>query len=126
MELALKIYEGKKVTKEYKAETIDFSFGVVEDVLDILDFDGMKKGDNKEIATMIVKASKQLKPFLKDLFDGVTDEEIRHTRIQNLIEVFRGLFHYATQEMNLLADDEKKKKKNLGERTTQGLICTII
>ena len=56
---------------------------------------------------MIVKASKQLKPFLKDLFDGVTDEEIRHTRIQNLIEVFRGLFHYATQEMNALTGDEK-------------------
>ena len=124
MQLTLKIYEGKKVIKEYKAETIDFSFGVVEDVLDILDFDGMKKGDNKEIATMVIKASKQLKPFLKDLFDGVTDEEIRHTRIQNLIEVFRGLFHYATQEMNLLADDEKKN--NLGERTSQRLICTAI
>ena len=107
MQLTLKIYEGKKVAKEYKAETIDFSFGVVEDVLDILDFDGMKKGDNKEVATMIVKASKQLKPFLKDLFDDVTDEEIRHTRIQNLIEVFRGLFRYATQEMNTLTGDEK-------------------
>ena len=107
MQLILKIYEGKKVAKEYKAETIDFSFGVVEDILDILDFDSMKKGDNKEIAAMIVKASRQLKPFLKDLFDGVTDEEIRKTRIQNLIEVFRGLFRYATQEMNALTGDEK-------------------
>ena len=41
MQLTLKIYEGKKVAKEYKAETIDFSFGVVEDVLDILDFDAV-------------------------------------------------------------------------------------
>ena len=107
MELKLHIYEGKKIIKTYKAETVDFSFGVVEDVLDILDFDSMKTGDNKEIAAMIVKASRQLKPFLKDLFDGVTDEEIRKTRIQNLIEVFRGLFRYATQEMNALTGDEK-------------------
>ena len=34
MELTLNIYEGKKVVKTYKAQTIDFSFGVVEDVLD--------------------------------------------------------------------------------------------
>ena len=38
MELKLKIYEGKNVVKTYTAETIDFSFGVVEDILDILDF----------------------------------------------------------------------------------------
>lgn len=107
MELKLHIYEGKKIIKTYKAETIDFSFGVVEDILDILDFDNMKKGDNKEIASMIIKASKQLKPFLKDLFDGVTDEEIRCTRMQNLIAVFKDLFAYATQEMNALTGDEK-------------------
>ncbi|MDE5885468.1 MAG: hypothetical protein K2H29_10390 [Oscillospiraceae bacterium] len=107
MQLTLKIYEGKKVVKEYKAETVDFSFGVVEDILDVLDFDNMKTGDNKEIAAMIVKASRQLKPFLKDLFDGVTDEEIRHTRIQNLISVFKGLIAYTVQELNALSDDEK-------------------
>lgn len=107
MELTLKIYERKKVVKEYKAETVDFSFGVVEDILDVLDFDSMKTGNKQEIAAMIVKTSKQLKPLLKDLFDGVTDEEIRRTRMQNLIEVFRGLFSYATQEMNALTGDEK-------------------
>lgn len=107
MELNLHIYEGKKISKTYKAETVDFSFGVVEDILDVLDFDNMKTGDNKEIASMIIKTSKQLKPFLKDLFDGVTDEEIRHTRMQNLISIFKNLIAYAVQELNALSDDEK-------------------
>lgn len=101
MELVLKIYEGRKVVKEYKAETIDFSFGIIEDVLDALDFENMDS--QTEIAGMIIKASKQLRPLLKDIFDGVTDEEIRNTRMQNLIEVFKGLYMYAMQELGKTA-----------------------
>lgn len=99
MELKLHIYEGAQIVKTYTAETINFSFGVVEDVLDALNFDEMKTGDSKELAMMILKCSKQLKPFLMDLFEGVTAEEIRKTKIQNLIEIFRGLYQYATSEI---------------------------
>mgnify|MGYP006923387170 CR=1 FL=1 len=59
------------------AETIDFAFGVVEDILDALNFESMKTGDKTELAAMVIKCSKQLKPFLKDIFEGVTDEEIQ-------------------------------------------------
>lgn len=97
----LKIYEGKTVVKEYHAETIDLSFGIVEDVLDALDFENM--GSQTEIAGMIIKASKQLRPLLKDVFDGVTDDEIRHTRIQNLVDIFRDLYKYAMQELGKTA-----------------------
>ena len=68
----------------------------------------MKTGDKTELAAMVIKCSKQLKPFLKDLFPGVTDEEIRNTRIQNLIEVFRGLYEYATQELGAAAAGTEK------------------
>lgn len=105
MQLTLKIYEGKEVIKTYTAETLDFSFGVVEDILDALDFEHMS--NQTEIAVMIVKASKQLKPFLMDIFDGVTADEIRHTRMQNLIEIFRGLYRYATKELGAAAGDAK-------------------
>lgn len=105
MQLTLNIYDGKEVIKTYTAETLDFSFGVVEDILDALDFEHMS--NQTEIAMMIVKASKQLKPFLMDIFDGVTAEEIRHTRMQNLIEVFRGLYQYATKELGAAAGDAK-------------------
>lgn len=105
MQLALKIYKGKEVIKTYTAETVDFSFGVVEDILDALDFEHMN--NQTEIATMIVKASKQLKPFLMDIFDGVTADEIRNTRMKNLIEVFRGLYQYAVNELGAAAGDAK-------------------
>lgn len=107
MEIKLKIYNGNTVEKEYTAETIDFSFGVVEDVLDALDLENVKTGNKAELASIIIKCSKQLKPFLKDIFPGVTDEEIRHTHIQNLIEVFKGLYDYATKELGAAVGGEK-------------------
>ena len=101
----LKIYDGKNVVKEYRAETLDLSFGVVEDILDALDFENMT--DQKQLAGMIVKASKQLRPFLRDVFDGVTDDEIRHTRINNLVSIFKDLYSYAMTELGAAAGDTK-------------------
>ena len=107
MNIELKIYNGKEVEKTYTAETIDFSFGIVEDILDALDLENMKTGNKAELAGIIIKCSKQLRPFLRDLFPGVTDEEIRRTHMQNLIEVFKGLYEYATKELMTAAGNEK-------------------
>lgn len=107
MEIKLNIYNGNTVEKVYTAETIDFSFGVIEDILDALDLESMKTNSKTELAGIIIKCSKQLKPFLKDMFPGVTDEEIRRTHIQNLIEVFKGLYEYATKELSAATKDEK-------------------
>ncbi len=107
MTLTLNIYEGNKIVKTYNAETIDFSFGVVEDVLDALNFENMRTGSNAEIAAMVVKCSKQLKPFLMDIFSGLTAEEVRHTHIQDIIKVFKDLYRYATKEISQIAGDEK-------------------
>ena len=108
MEIKLNIYNGNTVEKVYTAETIDFSFGVVEDVLDALDLENLKSDNKMELASVIIKCSKQLKPFLKDIFVGVTDEEIRRTRIQNLIEVFKGLYQYATKELGAATAGSEK------------------
>ena len=107
MEIKLNIYNGNSIEKVYTAETIDFSFGVIEDILDALDLESMKTNSKTELAGIIIKCSKQLKPFLKDMFPGVTDEEIRRTHIQNLIEVFKGLYEYATKELSAATNDEK-------------------
>lgn len=107
MNIELKIYNGNTVEKTYTAETIDFSFGIIEDILDALDLENMKTGNKAELAGIIIKCSKQLRPFLRDLFPGVTDEEIRRTHMQNLIEVFKGLYEYATKELMTAAGNEK-------------------
>ena len=97
MELKLKVIDSNGNAKIYTADTIDCQFGVVEDILNVLDVDNM---DNKaSLAAMIIRSSKQLKPFLKDLFDGVTDEELRTAKMSNIVEIFKGLYNYAISEL---------------------------
>lgn len=105
MELKLNIYEGNKVIKTYTAETIDFSFGIVEDIMDVLDFENMKS--KNDLALAVAKCTKQLKPFLMDMFAPVTSEEIRKTRIKNIIEIFKQLFEYAQRELGLAVGNSK-------------------
>ena len=51
---------------------------------------------------MLIKCKDQIKPFLMDIFDGLTADEVRHTRTQNLIDVFRGLYNYAVGELGVV------------------------
>ena len=107
MELELKIYDGKKIKKTYTAETFDITFGVLEDILHALDFESMRTGDKKEIAAMVIKCFDQVKPFLLDLFDGVTADEIRHTRMANLAEIFKGVYEYAVKELQIFGEKNR-------------------
>ena len=108
MNITLKVYNGRDVVKEYTAETIDFSFGVIEDILGTIDVDNLDISDNKAIGFIVIKCMKQLKPLLKDIFVGITDEEIRNTHIQNLVEVFKQLINYATGELTSVANEASK------------------
>ena len=97
MELKLKVNDSNGNTKIYTAETLDCQFGVIEDILNVLDYD--KMDDKITLAKMIIASSKQLKPFLKDLFVGVTDEELRTAKMSNIIEIFKGIYNYAVGEL---------------------------
>lgn len=105
MQLKLNVRTKEGSAKTYTTDTIDFSFGVVEDVLDALNLENLS--DKNQIAIMVVKCSKQLRPFLKEIFEGVTDDELRTVKMSNLVEVFKGLYHYASVELGLLVSDEK-------------------
>lgn len=107
MKLTLKIYKenSKEIEKTYTAETIDFSFGVVEDIINVFKFDEIK--NQNDLALNIIKNIDVLKPFLRDIFEGLTDEECRRTRVQNLKEVFTGLYRYAVIELGGAAENGK-------------------
>lgn len=91
MELKLNIYEKRKVIKTYTAETYDLMFGTVEDLIDILDLDALKTGDDVEIIKLagnaVIKGMDIIKPLLKDIFEGLTDEELKHTSVSEIATV---------------------------------------
>lgn len=97
MELKLNIYNGRKVEKTYTTDTYDLMYGIVEDILGVLDLEKMT--DNLEVAKMVIKLMPQIKPFLKDVFEGLTDEELRRTKVKELITVFVNIVTYSITEI---------------------------
>jgi len=88
MELKLNIYKKKKIIKTYTAETYDLMFGTVEDLIDIVDLDKLEKGTDAEIiklvGNIVIKGMNIFKPLLKDIFEGLTDGELRNTKISEI------------------------------------------
>lgn len=91
MEIKLSVYDKKEVVKTYTADTYDVMFGTVEDLFDLIDFDNMQKFSDTELVFAVVKAIPKtfglIKPLLKDIFDGLTDDEIKHCKIKDIAKV---------------------------------------
>ena len=95
----------RTASKTYTTETIDLSFGIIEDIINLLDFDNIS--DTKQIGLTVLKCSKQLKPFLKELFPEVSDEELRTVKSSNIVEIFKGIYHYITSELGNVGEATK-------------------
>lgn len=104
MQLELGIYEKGKKIKTYKNDTCDLTFGVVEDFLGIIDLD--KVEDKLEIAKMALKAVPLLKPMLIDIFPGITEEEIRKTKVKELIDVFTEVIAFGIAEIGDISEEK--------------------
>lgn len=103
MDLKLNIYEKKKVVKTYTAETYDLMFGTVEDLLDVIDIDNIQAGDRAEllkaIAKVLANSMNIVKPLLKDIFEGLTDEELRNTKLKDIIDVLAEIVAYSINQL---------------------------
>lgn len=101
--MKLNIYNKKKVVKTYTAEAYDIEFGVLEDVVEAVNLDGLKTGSNAEITALAVglvtKSTGTVKELMKDIFDGLTDEELRHVKIKEMGAVVVDLVRYTIKEI---------------------------
>lgn len=105
MELKLNIYSGKKIEKTYTTDTYDLMYGTIEDLTNAIDFEqfsSIEKINNNELGGIVLKLLPQVKPLLKTIFDGITDEEIKRTKVKELIPVFVEAFKYAFSEIKEL------------------------
>lgn len=102
--LTLNIYgrgeEKNTVVKKYTAEGYDLPLGVITDICDIVDADNMT--DEKAIAIAAVKGVRLISPVLKDVFPGVTDEELRNVKTKELITLFVQLAREAIGSFEIL------------------------
>ena len=106
-DLRLNIYNGKNIEKTYVADEIDIMFGTVEDLLDVIDFDDLN--DEKEVVKVVIKTLNNLKPFLKQIFDGLTDDEIKRTKLKELVPLFVDIVTYTMEELKALMSKNPRR-----------------
>lgn len=91
MELKLNVYNKKEIVKTYTTETYDIMFGTVEDLIETLNLDGLDTTDSVELlkvaTNVVVNGMDVVKPLLKDMFEGLTDEELRNTKVKEIATV---------------------------------------
>ncbi len=97
MELKLNVYNGGKIQKIYETDSFHLEYGTVIDLLNIVDLDEMKNSkDKSKQVQMILKLLPELNPLVKSVFPEMTDEEIRHTDVKEIIRFFTVVFHEAS------------------------------
>lgn len=103
--MKLNIYEKKEVVKTYEADTYDLLFGTVEDVTNALNLDQMKTGSDVEIIKMamnlVLSSLSTVKDLMKDIFDGLTDEELRNVKVKEMAEVLLEVAKYTLELMDI-------------------------
>lgn len=110
MELKLNIYNKKRVEKTYTAETYDLMFGTVEDLVDIINLDKLQTGSDAEIIKLVgdvvVHGLDIIKPLLKDIFEGLTDDELKYTKVKEIATVLVNVVKFSVGEIGKGANEK--------------------
>lgn len=108
MELRLNIYKGNDIEKTYIANDFRLMTGTCEDVLNLVNID--KLGTNFEdeafafeIFKVVLKAFNQFNPLMKQIFEGLTDEEYRRTDIKEVAMVVRDVIKFTIGQLFTVA-----------------------
>lgn len=103
--MKLNIYDKKKIVKTYEVDAYDLMFGTVEDVANAIDIDSLKTGSDVEIIKMVGKlvmtSMGTVKNLLKDIFDGLTDEELKGTKVSEIATVLVDVVKFTITQLNL-------------------------
>ena len=119
MELKLNIYKtrkSKEIEKTYIANDFELSTGICEDLLNIVKIDMFENGLDilsaetqvKEIMKMSIDGIDVFKEMLKEIYDGLTDEEISRTKIKEIAHVVVCCVNFALAEMFTSFGDKRK------------------
>lgn len=105
MELKLNVYDKKTVKKTYTSDSYDLMYGTVEDLINVIDFDGLKSNDDVEFVKVVTKLVFNSRDFinhlLKDIFEGLTDEELKNTKVSDIVSVLINVVKSSILQMGL-------------------------
>ncbi|MBQ2557559.1 MAG: hypothetical protein II553_00930 [Lachnospiraceae bacterium] len=102
--MKLNIYEKRKIVKTYEADAYDLPFGVIEDVADVINLDALETGSNAELikvaGNVVLKCKNTVKDLMKDIFEGITDEELKKTKVTDVAQVLIEVVKYTAEQLS--------------------------
>lgn len=103
--LKLNIYKAdnkNEIEKTYTAEGYDLMLGTLQDIMAVIDLDKLSNANETELAKMAIRAFDQIAPILRDVFVGVSSDELRRTKTKELVPLFVDLAREAIGTLNPL------------------------
>lgn len=89
--MELTIYKNGEAVKTFKSDSFELTFGAMEDIANAMDLDSIAKGTNEEIIAngmnLMKHAGHTVRGLLHEIFNDITDEDIRHARVKDIIRV---------------------------------------
>ena len=102
--MRLNVYEKRRVVKTYEADSYDLPFGVIEDVADVINLDQLETGSNAELIKIaggvVLRCKDTVKDLMKDIFEGITDEELKKTTITEMAQVLIEVVRYTSEQLS--------------------------
>lgn len=103
--MKLNIYEKKKIVKTYEVDAYDLLWGTVEDVADAIKLDDLETGSDAEIIKMalgmVIHSKDTVTHLMKDIFDGLTDDELKRVRVSEMVTVLTEVVAYTLKELKI-------------------------
>ena len=103
--MKLNIYSGNDIIKVYETGAYNLKFGTIEDVANAVNLDNLKTGSNAEYIQMavnlVLNSMDTVKNLMKDIFKGITDEELRNSSVKEMALVLVDVVTYTMQELSV-------------------------
>lgn len=104
--MELNIYNKREVVKTYKADTYDLMFGTLEEIAKVVNIDALQTGSDVEIIKLagnaVFNSMDTIKDLMKDIFEGITDEELKCTKVSELAGVLVDVTKYTIKKLTEL------------------------
>lgn len=101
--MKIDIRDHKEIIKTYEADIDDVNYGVIEDVSRIVDIEAMASMTEKESMKLISSIARDkaadVKSILKEIFDGVTDEELRQVKPRQISKALYEIVVYTIEDL---------------------------
>ena len=113
-ELKLNIYNKNKIEKTYIVEDAYINTGIVETIFDLVDIDKLMNESTtqeelgRELLKIIVKGWGSFKQVIMELCDGLTEEEWKKTKLNEVAQIIIAILQNALSSLNDIGGTEKK------------------